>query len=341
MTGLLLDTGLAPEQREHAEIVQTSARSLLAILNNILDFSKMEAGRLVLNEVDLDPRAVLRSAADVLAHPASEKGLDLEVRGAPDLPPRLRGDPDRIRQVLVHLIDNAVKFTESGEVVVDARVETTEGARTVVRFSVRDTGIGVAEDGREQLFEPFTQADPSSTRRHTGTGLGLSICRQLVELMDGQIGLESRPGEGSTFFFRIPLERPPDDAEPGEARILVVEDNVVNQQVAIGMLRVLGHAADVAGHGGEAIEALARKPYDLVLMDCQMPTLDGFQATRLIRDPRSAVLAHDVPVVAMTAHAMEGDRERCLEAGMNDYLSKPIDPEALKAVLENWLRTLP
>ena len=485
MSGLLLETDLAPNQREFAETIQASAEGLLAIINDILDFSKVEAGKLHFEELDFDLRQTIDTTADLLAESAFAKGIELAAFVEPDVPVALRGDPGRIRQVLTNLLGNAIKFTERGEVVVRVTVEATPSAEHVqLRFEVRDTGIGIAQANLARLFEAFTQADGSTTRKYGGTGLGLAISKRLVELMGGQIGVTSAPGEGSTFWFTARLkiqshgvaESPsPVDLEgryvlvvddnatnriilrhqlaawgvrthlvssgadalvalqeaaatgrrfdvaivdhqmPGmdgmalaramrirrdaaetriimmtsignpapadqlaatgidvcltkpvkrarireclaqvlasgshtvsaapvatEAtpapvtlgRVLVAEDNSVNQRVAQLHLRKLGYVVDVVGNGAEAVDAVAKVPYDVVLMDCQMPEMDGYEATRTIREQ-----GRDIPIIAMTANALIGDRERCLEAGMDDYISKPVDMQQLRAVLARF-----
>jgi signal transduction histidine kinase/CheY-like chemotaxis protein len=506
MTGLLLDTRLQGEQRDFAETIRSSAESLLTIVNDILDFSKIEAGRLELEVVDCDMRQLVDEIADLLAESAHRKGLELVTLLEPDVPPLLRADPGRLRQVLTNLIGNAIKFTERGEVLLHVRSDAPPAASTgrdgphiddcsYVRFEVRDTGIGIAPEARARLFQAFSQADGSTTRRYGGTGLGLTISRQLVELMGGQIGLESTPGSGSTFWFSLPLERSEerpgplptprgelsgrsvlivDDnatnrtilerqltgwgmhtaaaadgpaglrmlraailtgrpfdlavldlqmpdvdgldlalqirAEPALARLpmvmltsvglhgreaalrqtgitaaltkpvrqpqlleallaalsgrigdpmparraathveqpverpwpgarlraLVAEDNPVNQRVAVRMLERLGIGADVASNGYEAVQSFSRQPYAVVLMDCQMPELDGFEATARIRAREGS--GRRTPIIAMTASAMRGDRERCLAAGMDDYLAKPVTIDNLRTALKRWL----
>ncbi len=492
MIGLLLDTELEADQRHYAETVRASGEALLDLLNDILDFSKIEAGQVELETLDFDLRTLLDDFAVMPAMRAHEKGLEFICATAPDVPARLAGDPGRLRQVLLNLTGNAMKFTHQGEVSVRAGLLAETGADVVIRFSVKDTGIGIAPEKQARMFEKFTQADASTTRRYGGTGLGLAISKRLVELMGGEIGIASEEGRGSEFWFTVRLAKQAEsdrpaipvaelrgahilvvddnatnrevlsaqlrawDARPqevpdgpsallalaqardagdrfvaaildmqmpdmdgtdvaraikadetlkdtrlvlltslgkrgdaremeeigfsaylmkparqsdlfdslsavlagsevsrrsrhivtrhavremrrGAVRILLAEDNLTNQQVALGILRKLGLRADAVGDGAEAVRALETIPYDLVLMDVQMPEMDGLEATARIRDPMSAVLHHHVPIVAMTAHAMQGDRDRCLEAGMDDYVTKPISPDALAAALDRWL----
>ncbi|HIJ81660.1 MAG TPA: response regulator [Desulfuromonadales bacterium] len=350
MTGMLLDTELSPEQREYAEIVRKSGENLLGLINDILDFSKIEARKLELDVIDFDLRSALGDTIDIFTARANEKGLKLIEQIDPAVPLFLKGDPGRLRQVITNLIGNSIKFTERGEITIAAGLKSDENGFVMIRFGVSDTGIGIPEARRAAIFSPFTQVDGSTTRKYGGTGLGLAICKQLAELMDGTIGVESEEGVGSTFWFTARFEKQPEgvcgevraaarlpeaSAEHihRELRILLTEDNIINQKVALGLLNKLGHRADVANNGLEAVRMLEQGNYDLVLMDCQMPEMDGFEATTVIRDPASAVLDHTVPIIAMTANAMKGDRERCLEAGMNDYLSKPVRREELLAAI--------
>jgi len=496
MTGLLMDTDLDEEQRHYAEIVRSSGESLLGLISDILDFSKIEAGKLALEVLDFDLQTLLDDFAVTLALKAHEKGLELVCGADPEVPVFLRGDPGRLRQILTNLTGNAVKFTSSGEVVIRVSVVSKTDERVMLRFSVRDTGMGIPEDKMGMLFEKFTQVDASTTRQFGGTGLGLAISRQLAEMMGGEIGVESLLGKGSEFWFTAVLDQRDKDtkintgsltelmgvktlivddnatnreilsrrlhswgmraveaedgpraiqslskaldegdpfrmavidmqmpdmdgealgraiqadprlsgtrmvmltslgvrgdvkrfaemgfsgyltkparhqelrgvlslslAEQGKnspqpittrhtvleslnrfagikARILLAEDNRINQQVALGILKKLGLAADAVADGQEVLHALEMIPYDLVLMDVQMPVMGGYETTLNIRDPGSPVLDHHIPVIAMTANTMAGDREKCLEAGMNGYVPKPVDPLTLAAELEKWL----
>jgi CheY-like chemotaxis protein/anti-sigma regulatory factor (Ser/Thr protein kinase) len=261
------------------------------------------------------------------------------------------GDAKRLGQVLTNLLNNAIKFTHEGQVDLSSRLKADQADSVVLEFVVRDTGIGIPEARREAIFEPFVQVDGSTTRQYGGTGLGLAICRQLVELMGGELGVESELGKGSIFWFTVRLGKTPVPAaappllkqQVAEAfsprrslRILLAEDNLINQKVAQALLNKLGHAADIVSDGQQALAALAGKPYDLVLMDCMMPNMDGYEATAVIRNPTSTVLNHQIPVIAMTANALQGDRENCLQAGMSDYLAKPVRKEELAAVLTKW-----
>ena len=480
MVGLLLDTRLDAEQRGFAETARTSGENLLQLVNDILDFSKIEAGKVELESIDFDLGELVEESLDLLTLQAHERGLELAAVVAPGTPLRVRGDPSRIRQVLVNLLGNAVKFTERGDVVVRVGGRPAEAGQLMIGFAVSDSGVGIDPDRAVHLFQPFTQVDSSTTRRYGGTGLGLAISRQLVELMGGEITLQSRPGAGSTFTFNLPLlpamvpdaplrpqwagqrillveshrptadhiallldtagarcevatslvsvldrlsapegagcdllllsdrvsgaaealaatllprkdggpclrvvvltslvgrpamvgaaaalpkpvraaalhrtlgalfspaappKQPPPPATGNRVgwRLLLVEDNSINQRVALAMLARLGYRADAVANGREAVTALCRAPYDLVLMDCQMPEMDGYEATRAVRASGSPVLNSAIPIIAMTANAMQGDRERCLESGMDDYLSKPISTKSLAECLSRHLSAL-
>jgi PAS domain S-box-containing protein len=345
MTGLLLETELTPEQREYAEIVRSSGESLLSLINDILDFSKIEARKLDLDVVDFDLQTTVEEALHLLRPMARQKALKLASSIEARVPTLLRGDSGRLRQILVNLGGNALKFTARGEVIVRVELDRREEGAAVIRFSVNDTGIGIPANRQADIFAPFTQVDGSTTRKYGGSGLGLAICKQLVELLGGQIGVESELGRGSQFSFTAKFEEltggqladianaPPTDVENDVAgprepeapkrpwRILVAEDNVTNQKVALAILGKLGYRADVVANGEEALVSLRSVPYDLVLMDCQMPEMNGYEAAACIRDPEFGVRDPNVPIIALTAHAMKGDRERCLAAGMNDFVS--------------------
>ncbi|MBT0664963.1 response regulator [Geobacter pelophilus] len=495
MTGLLLDTDLNDEQREYAEIVRKSGENLLVLIDDILDFSKNEAGKLELESIDFDLRATLEDTADLLAVRASEAGIELVCQIDPTVPSLLKGDPGRVRQIILNLAGNGIKFTHSGDVLINASLDSEDSRSAVIRFRVSDTGIGIPESRLEAIFSPFTQVDGTTTRKYGGTGLGLSICKQLAEMMGGEIGVESVEGKGSSFWFTSRFEKQAEAADRflnaaadiagtrilvvddnatnlklmdvllkhwgchcvtigdgnaaltlmsdaveqgspfhialldqqmplmdgvelgrriksdpllqntilimvtslgqrGEAAmlneigfagylskpvrqlhlrdslrsalgrafaegscqtlvvtkdpraettllcslILLVEDNLVNQKVAQSLLNKLGYASDAVKNGLEAIKALELRHYDLVLMDCLMPELDGYEATGMIRDGNSKVKDHAVPIIAMTASAMTGDREKCLFAGMNDYLAKPVNKDELRQVLEKWIK---
>ena len=346
MTDLALDTGLDGEQRDYLESVKSSADSLLALLNDILDFSKIEAGRLELTAEPFSLHAMVEATCRMFQFDARQKGLDLGWHIDAAVPDALVADAHRLRQVLANLIGNAVKFTERGGVSVAVVVESGSGSESVLRFSVRDTGVGIPAGKRDFLFAAFRQADGSTSRKYGGTGLGLAISSRLVHLMGGKIWLDSTEGVGSESHFTVccrhaPSQPAPEtqDASAGAAsrpapklRILLAEDNVVNQRLAQRMLEKAGHTVIIAGNGLRALQLLDSQEFDVILMDVQMPEMDGLEATRRIRETEKTSGCH-IPVIAMTAHAMVGDRERCLNVGMDGYVSKPFDPQNLLGIL--------
>jgi len=339
MAHLLLDTPLGEAQRRQVETLRDSGQALLTILNDILDFSKMEAGRLELVAEDFDLERVITSVTALMTPRAREKKLGLHASLAPDVPTALRGDAGRLRQVLLNLVGNALKFTDAGQVRLDVALAGPPAERVPLTLAVRDTGIGIAPEAQERLFEEFTQLDTSATRRFGGTGLGLAISRRIVRAMGGDIGVESRPGTGTAFTVSIALERAhapltaEAEAPPVVApmRILLAEDNEVNRQVALGLLARQGHAVDVVADGAAAVEAARRGGYDVILMDVHMPVMDGIEASRVIR--RFGDDAGRVPIVALSASVMKDETDLCFEAGMNEFLAKPIDPDALVRAL--------
>ncbi len=350
---LLEDTTLDDSQREYVRTAHKSADALLGILNDILDLSKIEAGKLDIEIIQFDLREVINDLVTLHALKAEQKGVILRSDIDERLPERVKGDPTRMRQILINLVSNALKFTEQGEICVCLNVIDANNETVTIRVEVRDTGVGISREAQQKLFTAFTQADGSTTRKYGGTGLGLAIVRQLVGLMYGEIGVDSVPGEGSTFWFVVPLGAVADEeieapaaaeahAEPQalQGTVLLAEDNPVNQMVATKMLEKIGIECEVANNGVEAVEMLQQRRYDAVLMDCQMPEMDGFEATRRIRELEQQSGRERLPVVAMTANVMEGDRERCLTAGMDDYLGKPVKLDELEMKLRLWLKIM-
>jgi PAS domain S-box-containing protein len=365
---LLLETALDPMQRDYTETVRDSAMALLAVINDILDFSKVEAGKLELENIDMNLRDTLEDVTRLLNIQAHPKGLAMTVRIDPTLPHLVKGDPGRMRQVLLNLGGNAVKFTQHGEVAMELEVLQQDEAVTTLRCKVRDTGPGIPQDRLDALFKPFSQVDASTTRKFGGTGLGLSIVKRLVELMGGEVGVQSEPGAGSVFWFTARLGAASQQVRPpvtsaiesleawqvtsqplmaGHAarsqqareqyRILLAEDNAVNQKVACRSLEKLGYRVDVVADGRAAVESWRTGRYDLILMDCQMPGLDGYAATQEIRALEKQAAAKRIPIVALTAHAVMGADKQCKDAGMDAYLSKPIVREQLAACLDRFL----
>ncbi len=358
-TDLLLDSPLSPPQQRFAETLRRSGHDLLTVINDILDFSKIEAGRIELEPVPCASEEVAQEVIDLISPRSRAKGLDLLCRPAAHGPHRALADIVRLRQILINLVGNSVKFTERGHIHIDiAPAASVAGpwaesapAATVQRellFCITDTGIGISEEKQAQLFQKFMQADSSTTRKYGGTGLGLAISKRLVELMSGRIGVISNPGQGSTFWFTLPLAQP--RVEPINPlsfhhshsnhhglRVLVADDNEINLALASELLKRLGCEVDLAMNGQEAVDATQRKTYDLVFMDCRMPIMDGYDATGEIRQCEKSTGRH-LAIIALTANAIEGDRERCLAAGMDDYLSKPVRKAALSQMLTRWCR---
>ena len=370
MANLLLDTDLEAEQRHYAESVVDSGQALLEIIDDILDISKMEAGKLEIDKQDFNVEKVVGSVIDVVKPRAIEKRLELATFIAPEVARWVHGDSGKLRQILVNLLGNAIKFTDAGAVSVRITIDSEHDQEQNLRFEVKDTGIGIPNQARSHLFKRYSQADSSTTQKYGGTGLGLSICKQLTEMMGGKIGFESEANVGSTFWFtlRLPSSEAPEEKtasiedipespmkdtlpmadtntatvdqqgtserdKPSALRVLLVEDNAVNQMLAMAILKKAGHRVDLATDGVEAVESVSHNVYDVVLMDIQMPNMDGLEATRRIRAMDDATKA-DVYIVAITANALLGDRETCLSAGMNDYLPKPIDQKRLLGALE-------
>jgi len=361
MTNLLLDTKLNSEQNGFAQTIQTSSDSLLEIINDILDYSKIEAGKIDLEQIDFSLCLMVDQISDLVRSQAYEKGLEYSTTIHSDVPLLLCGDPGRLRQIILNLVGNAVKFTKKGKINVIITLESKVPPKVTIRFSIKDTGIGIPKEHVGHLFKSFSQADSSTTRKYGGTGLGLAISKQLCELMGGQIGVTSKENIGTEFWFTALLN----EQAKGERRtislpvvnktnqkliidddkkklnltfkLLLAEDDKTNQRVALGTLKKLGYNATLVSNGEMAVQALEKEPYDVVLMDCQMPKVDGYQATKQIRDPHSKVIDHDIHIIALTAHATSKDKEKCLNAGMNDYMTKPFNPQTLADMLQKWL----
>jgi PAS domain S-box-containing protein len=342
LASLLLDSDLSPEQVQQVKLLADSGRSLLAIINDILDLSKVEAGKIALEAIPLSPAALVHAALSTVRGEALAKGIALDITIAPDVPAWVKGDPTRLRQIILNLLTNALKFTEHGRVGVAVRREP-QASRDALRFEVSDTGIGIALDDHHLLFENFSQVDRSDSRKYGGTGLGLAISRRLAEAMGGSIGVTSTVGAGSVFWFTAQL--PVTAAASGltvagastaraSRRILLVDDNPINQIVANAMLTRDGHQTVIAANGAEALAAVQERVFDLVLMDMQMPVMDGMEATRRIRKLHAPVC--DIPIVALSANVMADQIAKCREAGMNDHLAKPIDREQLRRAVATW-----
>jgi PAS domain S-box-containing protein len=379
MTELLLNTPLKEEQQEYAETIKRSAASLLSLINDILDLSRVEAGKLKIENLPFSLKTVLDETCSLFALQARAKGLDFLTDIAPNVPASAVGDGMRVRQILNNLLGNAIKFTDAGRICLQAAVAAESPAGVRIHFTVQDTGIGISHQDLARIFERFIQSDTSSTRKYGGTGLGLAICKELVELLGGDIGVDSEPDRGSKFWFTITLGRtahagevkpsqpavqvkaqapvppPPPAALPAapiakgdslanltaalkgrKPRILLAEDNEINQRITMRLLEKLGVSAEAVVNGKLVVEAIAKKRFDLIFMDCQMPEMDGFEATALIRH-RERDGNQKTPICALTANAMEGDREKCLAAGMDDYVSKPVSVEKLQGAIERWV----
>ena len=348
MTDLTLQTDLKPDQHEYIDLVRSSAEALLFLVNDVLDYSKYEAGKLALNRLDLSVRTLMAEVLKPLALRASLNNLRFEYVVSDNVPDHLIGDPHRLGQILMNLVSNAIKFTHAGKIAVSVRQESIQASRVTLLFSVRDTGIGIPPEKHRVIFDPFTQADGSTTRKYGGTGLGLSIASGLAKMMDGRIWVESQPGQGATFYFTVTMNLTgekavhrsarladvPRQGDKRSLRILLAEDNTVNQRLATHVLEREGHHVQVAGSGREAIAMLQREEFDLVLMDIQMPELNGLQATAHIRQ-MERISGKRLPIVAMTAQTGDSDRQRCLKAGMDAYVSKPIRVSELMNLIES------
>lgn len=346
-SGLLLESSLTPMQRDYVTTIHDSGTNLLTLLNDILDISKLEAGRMSLDNTDFSVAEVLENTVSLLAPQAASKRLTLNIALDPAVPLRCRGDGGRLGQIMMNLTSNAIKFTETGTITLRARLVGADAETSHLGFDVVDTGPGISTADQARLFTRFTQLDASTSRQHGGTGLGLAICQELVILMGGKIGVENNRGQGSRFWFTvrvqrastvpytgptpraIPLPRLPKAVQP--RRILVAEDNPVNRKVVSAILQRAGHNVDLVANGQEAMDAVTTVPYDLVLMDAHMPEMDGIEATRAIR--AGATSARNIPIIALTADALSGDRERYIAAGMTDYIAKPIEAAELLATI--------
>jgi|GEM_PF-3833411 len=354
VTKLLLLMNMDSKMRRYVEVIDSSARGLLTIINDVLDFSKLEAGKYKIRPVGFEPRRLVNDCIMLFSERARERGLRISARVADDVPDGLVGDPDRIRQILDNLVGNAVKFTPEGEVSIQAGVERV-GEQLYFCMRVRDTGAGISADDQKRLFQAFTQVDGSSVRAHGGTGLGLAIVKNLVRLMHGEVSMQSELGKGSEFCVKLRVDAlsaqeqaitaaAEQEAEVQRSRtrhskppILVVDDNEINRMVAVEHLKHLGCIADTATNGAEAVDAVSHKAYALVLMDCQMPVMDGYNATRVIRQRERDQGLSRLPIVALTAHVLDGERDKVLAAGMDEHMPKPVHPQTLQALLTHFL----
>ncbi|MDR3581179.1 MAG: ATP-binding protein [Oryzomonas sp.] len=359
MTNLLFDTNLDARQKVFTDTIKVCCDNLMRLISNIMDLTKIESGKISLEHEAICLNSVLSESTALLSMEAATKGLTFDMAVDSNVPQQLIGDACRLTQIVINLLGNAIKFTQDGFVTMQVQCDHEDAQSALLRFIVKDTGIGIPPDKIDSVFESFTQADGSITRRFGGTGLGLSISKQLVELMDGEIGVESQVGNGSTFWFTVPFKRQPENETaapknkvtsnlPGapagsgsDIRILLAEDDEINRSVAKAYIAKLGYAVDTVSNGNDVLRALAIKDYSQVLMDCQMPEKGGLEATTIIRDPESDVRNHTLPIIALTANAITGEREKCLNAGMDDYLAKPLNYEELVEVLSKWLSGAP
>ncbi len=350
---LLQGSDMSESQKQYVSIAYNSGESLLSLLNDILDFSKIEAGKLELEYIPFDVRSLINELAVLLKQKADERRVVIKTELDSEIPDVIRGDSVRIRQILSNLLTNAIKFTEDGDVTMRVSVLEKDDSYARLRFEIIDTGIGISENVQRKLFNSFTQADGSTTRKYGGTGLGLAIVRQLVTMMRGRLGVNSEPGKGSTFWAEIAFEiaheiasatsekKPVEEVLELEGLALLVEDNPVNQVVAKKMLEKVGIKYEVVNNGEEAVNRLQQNhDFDLVLMDCQMPVMDGYEATQRLREYEKENRLEHLPVIAMTANAMEGDKDKCLAAGMDDYVAKPVKQQALRETLAKYLKSV-
>ena len=347
MAQIMMDSKLDSEQREHLQIIRGCANSLLMIVNDVLDLSKIEAGKMILENVHFEMASLIRDTCKSMQYLAESKNLILNLHIEDACIANILGDPGKIRQILLNLISNAVKFTEVGSVTVRATVVSAQDTSLKFRIEVQDTGIGMTPEAASKLFQPFQQGDSSTTRKFGGTGLGLSICRHLIQMMKGDVQMKSLIGSGSLFWFEVELNIAqgiviPDakmtSAEAIKLKILVAEDNSINQKVAAAMIHKLGHEFKIASNGKECLHYLALERFDLILMDCQMPEIDGYEATKMIRQNTEKKWNAKIPIIAMTANALSRDREACLAAGMDDFISKPVDFEKLDTITQHWAK---
>ena len=355
MNDLLLETELTGEQRELSELVKSSAKNLLKIINDILDFSKMEAGKMEIENVPFQVQKIVKDVVQIIDFSTNKKGIGIKYTIDPKIPERLLGDPTRLRQILLNYGSNAVKFTKKGSVHFKAELLSSEDDSSTIKFSVVDTGRGIQKEKQSGIFDAFTQGDSSTTRRYGGTGLGLAICRQIAELMDGNVGVESKLGEGSLFWFTVSLKVPeqvqklqelPDESSSvfkkfsaSNNKALVVVDNLINQLVAKKLLEKIGFEVDISENGTEAVEAVQKTNYAFVLMDIQMPEMDGYEATKKIREMEKQT-GHHLPIIALTASAMDVDRELCIQSGMDEYVAKPVNRATLLKALNSVIPEL-